>query len=997
MHGRTRTGRWRAISGAGLLCLLGLMAPAGGQEEPAPERPAREAPGPSAEAPAETERPSERSRVAERATDDEKAAEPSASPHEADRPKGATRPHREEAPPEGEATPQTESESPARGPAGPGGIVPSPLPLPAVPAAPQAPESAPAADAAQPASAPEAAKPPEPHSSSPEPAKGPSEPPYVPRTAPSPRETQVLQALSALAREAEPPAAGRSAPSRAEQSLTNRVSLWNSELRAEAARATKLRVDLESDRRRLAGQKRSLPWQVRQGRVPLSKAAELRDGLWGEQKRYDTLYDQLVAAAESLGERLVTYEAALAEAKRLRLSAALVSDLEDSVAQARRIQRDLQIAADVAVANARAAGDVLALLLPAMQSARTRGVLWRTEARVSLSTIATAVADLRAVAARLPESIWDMPTVDGGLLADGAQVWVLGLIGKLLGILALGLGLPWVGRRIRHGLLDVARRRTPEGSEAEVDAATFRLLRGLDALRAALTFAFIYAAVRILPLTPQMTVLLTTLAAAWCGYFVARPLLRLLLVPESSELRLAGCDDAAAARLFLLSRLALLVTAVFVPVTRFLAAIGYTRADVVLGLELAYGLSSGVLVVLITNSYGGPLCLISARDEALATRLRANAYVLNPAVSLLAVALFVTGTTGYINLAAYLARGLLCSLVLFALLWHAHRWLRGLIHRHLPPLAGEPDTHAQRRAQLQRFVACWGEGLGVAAAAVLGGLYSWGVRGHHLHRLVEYLSIPLLDIKGAKVSILGLLWGLLVVALAMGVARIVRDNVRNAQTFKERWDPGARHAIGSLLYYGIVVAGFVVGILVAGMQLGVLTAFAGLVGVAVGFGSQDIAKNTICGLIIMLDGSINVGDFVDVAGQSGTITDTTIRSTTIRTPDGRNVVVPNATLYTQNVVVSSHRKGRVRVTVDVNLAPDTDLPRARELILHATLDTPGILRDPEPEVLFRALAAAALNLQIVAWTDRIEQVAVVQQRLMSRVWETTTAEGIALA
>jgi small-conductance mechanosensitive channel len=61
------------------------------------------------------------------------------------------------------------------------------------------------------------------------------------------------------------------------------------------------------------------------------------------------------------------------------------------------------------------------------------------------------------------------------------------------------------------------------------------------------------------------------------------------------------------------------------------------------------------------------------------------------------------------------------------------------------------------------------------------------------------------------------------------------------------------------------------------------------------------------------------------------------------------------------------------------------------------LDTPGILRDPEPEVLFRALAAAALNLQIVAWTDRIEQVAVVQQRLMSRVWETTTAEGIALA
>ena len=995
MHRRSRTRRWRAVTGAGILCLLGLMAAAAGQEEPAPERPTREAPGPSAQAPTETERPSERPRAAELSAEDSKAAETSASTPEVEEPKEAVQPHREEAPPESEATPQAESAAPARSPAAPGGIVPSPLPLPAVPAASQTPDGTAADDAPRPASAPDADQLPAPHSESPEPPERPSEPPYVPQTSPTARETQVLQALNALAQEPETPAAGRMAPSRAEQSLTNRVSLWNGELKAEAARATKLRADLESDRRRLAGQKRSLPWQVRQGRVPLSRAAELRDGLWNEQKRYDTLFDQLMTATASLSERLVTYESALAEAKRLRLSAALVSDLEDSVAQARRIQRDLQIAADVAVGNARAAGDVLALLLPAMQSARTRGVLWRTEARVGLGTIATALADLRAVAAGLPESIWDMPTVDGGLLADGAQVWVLGLIGKLLGILALAVGLPWVGRRVRHGLLDVVRRRTPEGSEAE--AAIFRLQRGLDALRAAFTFAFIYGAVRILPLTPPMTVFVTYLAAARCGYFVARPLLRLLLVPESSELRLARCDDAAAARLFLLSRLTLLVAAVFVPITRFLAAIGYNRADVVLGLELAYALLSTVLVILITNSYGGPLCLISARDEGLATRLKANAYLLNPAVSLLAVALFVTGIAGYINLAAYLARGLLYSLALFAVLWHTHRWLRGLIHRHLPPLAGEPETHAQRRAQLQRFVACWGEGLGMAGAAVLGGLYSWGVRGHHLHRLVEYLSVPLLDIKGAKVSILGLLWGLLVVALAMGVARIVRDNVRNAQTFRERWDPGARHAIGSLLYYGIVVAGFVVGILVAGMQLGVLTAFAGLVGVAVGFGSQDIAKNTICGLIIMLDGSINVGDFVDVAGQSGTITDTTIRSTTIRTPDGRNVVVPNATLYTQNVVVSSHRRGRVRVTVDVNLAPDIDLPRARESILRAALDTPGILRDPEPEVLFKALAAAALNLQIVAWTDRIDQVAVVQQRLMSRVWETTKAEGIALA
>ena len=826
-------------------------------------------------------------------------------------------------------------------------------------------------------------------------AEEPAQAAFADEPVPSRREAEVIGALSALsARPAASQAGDRAAPVSANRELVNRISLWNGELKAEAARAAKQRSDLESERRQLLSQARYLPWRVRQGSVSLTQAAALRDGLWQKQNKYDELYDTLNDSAGRMDRRLATYQGALSEARRLTLSRAVIGDLEDSLAQARAVSADLKASADVAVANAGLTADVLAKLLPAMEFAKTRGVLWRSEARITLRTFAAAAADLSSLASRFPEAFWDMAMVDSQVAETEPGSWAMGLLGRLLAIAVLGAALVWLGRRSDRYAADVSQMDAGERLPEDVERAVFRRRQFIVAMRAALAFAFVYGALRILPLTPQAALSLSYVAAASCGYIIARTLLQLSLCPADARFRALACDDSAARKTYGLLRLIMILTAVFVPIIQALIVLDYGREDVIMCLELTYGLLMVAAVLLLVNSRSGPLSLQGSGGGGPWDGLRRNAYLLAPGVSLLAVALLVAAAMGYTNLAAYVARGTFGSIALVAVLLPAHRWLRGRIDLSLPPLDRDVETRDESRGQLARSAAQWGESLGMAGLAIAGALIAWGIRSYQLHQVLAYAALPFIDIKGAKVSILGLLWGLLVVAASTVVARLVRDSMRHAGAVNARWDEGVRHSISSFIYYGIVVAGVTVGILVTGMQLGVLTAFAGLVGIAVGFGSQDIAKNTICGMIIMLDGSINVGDFVDVSGQSGTIEDVNIRSTTIRTQDRRKVVVPNAIFYSQSVIVSSRKEARVRVTVDIGLAPDADLPQARELILQAAAQTEGVLPQPDPEVLLRALAASALNLQLIAWTNHIEEVPMVQQRLISKVWETLRAADI---
>jgi small-conductance mechanosensitive channel len=196
-------------------------------------------------------------------------------------------------------------------------------------------------------------------------------------------------------------------------------------------------------------------------------------------------------------------------------------------------------------------------------------------------------------------------------------------------------------------------------------------------------------------------------------------------------------------------------------------------------------------------------------------------------------------------------------------------------------------------------------------------------------------------------------------------------------------------------------------IVVAGVLVAATTAFPtftpgdlvttlGLGSVAVGLVFKDVFQNFLAGVLMLVTKPFRVGDQIRFQDFEGTVEDIQARATLLTTYDGRRVVLPNAQLYTNPVVVNTAFACR-RSEYDVGVGYGDDVARAKELILTALRETEGVLADPAPEVLVVELAESSVNLRARWWTtSRIRETLYVQDRVLERVEHDLPANGVDL-
>lgn len=137
--------------------------------------------------------------------------------------------------------------------------------------------------------------------------------------------------------------------------------------------------------------------------------------------------------------------------------------------------------------------------------------------------------------------------------------------------------------------------------------------------------------------------------------------------------------------------------------------------------------------------------------------------------------------------------------------------------------------------------------------------------------------------------------------------------------------------------------------------------------VAVGFAFKDVLENLLAGVLLLLRDLFQSGDQTSVAGFEGVVEGVTVRETLLRTFDGERVLIPNATVYTNPIEVHTHHPA-ARSVFTVELAPDSDLSRAREVARAALRPVPGVLPDPAPQVLAVQWTAHAVRLECRVWS-----------------------------
>ena len=166
----------------------------------------------------------------------------------------------------------------------------------------------------------------------------------------------------------------------------------------------------------------------------------------------------------------------------------------------------------------------------------------------------------------------------------------------------------------------------------------------------------------------------------------------------------------------------------------------------------------------------------------------------------------------------------------------------------------------------------------------------------------------------------------------------------------------------------IIVIGLVMALSQLGIDVTAAVASIGVVGIAIGFAAQDSLASVISGILIFWDKPFQVGDWVEVEGQFGQVSDITLRTTRIRTSRNAYVVIPNKEII-DSVLVNTSKHGRLRVDVPVGIAYKEDIDAARDVMLRAGSEVEGVLSEPSPQVVVTGLGASSVDLALRVWID----------------------------
>jgi small-conductance mechanosensitive channel len=217
--------------------------------------------------------------------------------------------------------------------------------------------------------------------------------------------------------------------------------------------------------------------------------------------------------------------------------------------------------------------------------------------------------------------------------------------------------------------------------------------------------------------------------------------------------------------------------------------------------------------------------------------------------------------------------------------------------------------------------------------------------------------------------------GSLVAALAVAVAGFVAAGLvsRVLHRVRGRAPQGqtAIYVVQKLTAYGLAIAGVVAAVSLLGINLTSLAVFAGALGVGVGLGLQGIVKEFVSGLVLIFEGVIRVGDYIELAGGGrGEVQEIGLRATRIRNNDNVHILLPNSSLIGEKVTNWTHKGGARRIHVPFIVAYGADKDLVREAVLEAAAGVPFTLQgedDRRSQVWMVGFADSGLKFELLVW------------------------------
>jgi small-conductance mechanosensitive channel len=237
-------------------------------------------------------------------------------------------------------------------------------------------------------------------------------------------------------------------------------------------------------------------------------------------------------------------------------------------------------------------------------------------------------------------------------------------------------------------------------------------------------------------------------------------------------------------------------------------------------------------------------------------------------------------------------------------------------------------------------------------------VYEWGRRV-----LTEGKNFWNIDFTLANILIFFFMIWLSIVITRIITRILQKDVFSRVSTAK-----GVPDTINLLLKIALITGGFFLAAGAAGMKLTNLSIILGAFSVGIGFGLQNIFNNMVSGLILAFERPIKVGDVVQVGELMGTVMSIGLRSSTVRSFDGAEVIVPNGNLISDQMINWTKSDSNRRMDIRVGVAYGTDPEAVLKLMEDTAAEFPEVWTDPPPRAYFLEFGDSSLNFRLLAWS-----------------------------
>lgn len=357
----------------------------------------------------------------------------------------------------------------------------------------------------------------------------------------------------------------------------------------------------------------------------------------------------------------------------------------------------------------------------------------------------------------------------------------------------------------------------------------------------------------------------------------------------------------------------------------------------------------------------------------------------------------------------FVRQAILTTLAVLALAAFLFWWIRRLKNRVLPHplqelqhvLSSSPSSAHESPPSLVSILISLGLGVLQIALWVAVGLYVINLfpqtrdRSYEVFRaFMDSLFSPIFPLGGETYSITDLM---ILIAVFFGVilgSTVVANVLRSRILRMAGLSSGSQEAIAAITRYVLIAIGTIVMLQVWGLDLSSLTILASALGVGIGFGLQNIAKDFGSGLVLLFERPVQVGDFIEVDEFMGTVDRIGARSTSIKTLDQVSIIVPNSYFLENQVINWSHENPLSRIALPVGVSYSSDPEQVRTILLQAAEEHSGIVRLPRPQVFFKGFGNSSLDFTLMFWIVEPNRQPIIKSDLYFKIFALFRQEHI---